>query len=128
MISELPEEFVDSLQLLASEPEQQFKVFPDWVVVADELALTFDAAVEHLQRELDARDLSIDDRLMLQRVDELNERLLSPAPEHKQQWSDAAVRYAVGWSEIREEARHLLADLGIDRTLPRNRGSDYVQG
>lgn len=126
MPESLDEELVEALQLLSAAPEELAAAFPDWVEIADEIALSYEAAYTRLseQATVDTADWNV----VRDELSRLNSLLENPAPEELDQWSTASLRNSEGWQEIRQMAKDILTTMGIPLQRPRPQHGRYAEG
>jgi hypothetical protein len=109
-----------SLQLLACAPEIQFRHFPDFVHVPDELALDFDnlrtACVGNFGSEMTAEQLSC-----LESVDQSFDRM-------KGRFTDDAVMNSPEWRDVRLLAADALKAFGWPLDEPPGSDNEYIRG
>jgi hypothetical protein len=100
---------IESLHLLAADEADQRTALPPFVVVADELALIFDA-------ELRGTDLEELPAAIQAQVKQLDETLddMSITPEL---WADESLARAE-WAKVRDDARALLVALAEEPRRP----------
>lgn len=98
-----------TLRALAASPDEQLERFPDLVAKPDELALDFDDAYRLLQ-QCQQLELSAAQRDAVAAVDRLLGQL--SGPEHGMLWTEAALRRAPEWEQVRGAARAALRVLG----------------
>ncbi len=112
-----------SVRGLAQTADEQLKLFPSFVCVADELALEFD---EHWRRVQSAEyGLSTFQKQVLGGLDSLLEEMSGPS--HQELWTDEALHSAPEWTGIRKAAREVLEVFGWSLSAPpRKRGDFYV--
>jgi hypothetical protein len=118
-------ELVEALQLLAAPADQQVAAFPSWVVIADEVALTWDNAYRGFQLR-DQADTAKWDQVR-EDLRSLDSKVGNPAPEHPAQWSVVALKTSVGWQDVRKAARAILARQGIPLRPPDSQRDNYVR-
>jgi hypothetical protein len=112
---------VEALKLLAAPYEDQIAALPSFVVVADELALEFDAAYSALEpSELPASVVPA-----LGELDAELDRLSSAS--RVDAWSLDAVQHGADWAAIRERANRILAILSIPYDRPSIDRAGYVE-
>jgi hypothetical protein len=105
---------LELLKLMASSAGEQVKAFPDFVVVADEIALLFDDEM----RFADGQGLiSKLDAVALERLRAIGERLERMTGK-SQFWTLEALGSAPEWDFIRRTACSILSDLGVPRDPP----------
>ena len=115
---------VQSLQLLASDYDEQISSLPDFVVVADEVALVFgdeyvltDGLLEHglITESQKGKLSSLDSQL-------------SEMSDDKTLWSRDALRESMRWKEIRRFSKEILASFGIKKEIPNLSWITYIKG
>ena len=112
-----------ALQALAQPASSQASLFPDFVVVADELALEFDdwfrvATTPELVPELTQPQCAA-----LRAIDEQFARM----SDDRDVWSEEALAGHRDWDEVRSLARQALAEFGWQPELPAP-FTGYVRG
>jgi hypothetical protein len=100
---------IESLRLLSSDPETQFRVLPDFVHKSDELVLVFDECHRCVD-ELEEQNLlnSMHTRLLR----ELDDAILILSKE-KAFWTCEKVRSAPEWEHLRRMAAGCLHAMAI---------------
>jgi hypothetical protein len=89
---------------LSQDAETQKSLFPDFVVVADELALNWEEALN----ELKAPELRISDN-QRSKIDRLDAIILSMSgPTNLKFWDDDALSVFREWEEVRAAASEVL--------------------
>ncbi len=117
----LAEELREALRLLAARFPDQVAALPDFVVVADEVALVFD----DVYSALDPAELPAVVRDELRELDvRLAEMSEDPSSEL---WTTSALEHDPRWEWIRARARHALDLLGLPLAAPRVNASGYVE-
>lgn len=121
-----------ALQALAIPAEAQLRLFPDWVVKADELALDFDHWALVIRSNY-AEELTHQQSARLADVDRsLGEMPRGGAGAGVDLWSDDALRSSPHWVQVRQCAGAALAAFGWPvegpPADPRDRGATYVRG
>jgi hypothetical protein len=122
-MEQVEREFMWAVQALAQPADVQPELFPDFVVVADELALEFDAArlvaESQVGRAWSARQH--------QAVAYLDARL-SEMGARPELWSNEGCLDHPRWSEVRQLAREVLAVFGWSPARPPLGRVVYVRG
>jgi hypothetical protein len=95
---------VETLKLMACSADAQLAAFPDFVVVADEIALAFDD-------ELHAIDLAACAPEVRDRLGAID-RALSAMSGDSSLWTADALRTSGAWQSLRSSAAELVALLG----------------
>lgn len=110
-----------SVQALALPAIQQVTLYPDFVCVADELALAFEEAVRRLGG---LERLSFVGSEAVRAVDEQLERM--SGQEHAELWTDEALERSPEWETLRGIAQAALTALGWPLEIPAPSGDVYV--
>jgi hypothetical protein len=97
-----------SVLALAQEAEVQESLFPDFVLVADELALNWESALREL--ETSKPDMSDSQRSQIEKLDQLI--CVMSGPENLDFWIDDALSERIEWDEIRLAARDVAHAFG----------------
>jgi hypothetical protein len=109
-------------QALAQPAETQISLFPAFVEVADELALSWEEAFQELQ--------SVKERLtapQLTAVLALDENLASiSGPAHADLWKIQALSDTSEWKNLRQRAVELLEAMAWPNVTPSPNGDLYV--
>ncbi|MEP6850558.1 MAG: hypothetical protein ABI999_16995 [Acidobacteriota bacterium] len=108
MEREAYETLVRSIQLVALPFDEQVKILPEFVVVADEIALTFDDAYRYFAGSSDDDSLiSPATRKLLDELDKAFEQM----SKNRSLWSLDALRISDEWDGTRNLARKILIEL-----------------
>ena len=113
MNSELMKQFNETMKLVAARYEDQVRLFPGFVHIPDEVALTFDdiyRALPQLKYDLSGRAVAL--------IDELN-NMFSMMSEDKAFWTLEKMKNDVTWSVTRRLAKDILHETGQDIELPK---------
>lgn len=111
-----------AVQALAQPVEIQIGLFPDFVNVADELALTWEEAVYDLEEY--SKFLS-DDKLIA--IRSLDEAILAISGENNYEfWTDTALRESNKWNEIRAIASNVAKTMNWSASSPGKVEGIYV--
>lgn len=117
----------ETLRLLALDPEGQVAALPDYVAVADELALTWSDVEITLDRLV--ADHQVEEAARCEALDEISvffeER---SGEEHAAWWTTEAVERDEGWETVRLLARAALSRLGLEQRAPLLDWISYVPG
>jgi hypothetical protein len=112
----------ETLKLLALEAGQQRAVLPDYVVVPDELALTFDDAYQQVGELEKHGRLTAEQREPLDGI----KRGFSDTEADDHFWTLASLSSDPRWQEIRHQASQALHRLGIAAGWPTLDWISYV--
>jgi len=120
---EAMQQFEWSVRALAQAPAVQRDLFPDFVEVADELALDFEERYRRLPTDI--VHFTPD---QAQRVNALDSALAAMSgPAHEELWTMEALDEAPEWDHIRQLARELIQAMGWSNSPPpSDRGAIYV--
>jgi hypothetical protein len=116
------ERLIEALRLMACSADAQIAALPDFVVVADEVALLFDD--EFRAVDLDACTSVVRDGLVTINR-ELSEMSKSKSPSL---WTIEALRAASDWESLRTTAKAVLTALGVSIGRPDLSWATYVPG
>ncbi|ELY9421823.1 hypothetical protein NMY27_11110 [Cronobacter dublinensis subsp. beijingensis] len=98
----------------------QKSLFPDFVNVADELAVEWEIALEETNNEM----LSDEQKLSIKAFDDY---LLSISGlENIQYWNDDALCYSSEWNKMRELAKIILDSMGWVNEAPPECNAIYI--
>lgn len=112
-----------SLQKLAQPPAAQVALFPSLVVVGDELALGFDAALRAFRAA--APEASAPQLAALQQLEEYLREL--SGPQNEAFWIEAiALAVDPRWARVRELSRAVLVAFHWPLELPEPVGASHV--
>lgn len=114
---------IQSLQLLAADYQTQLRIFPSFVHVPDELALTFDDAFLLVEQTQRVELLNEQQAGSLHQLDEL---LSAMSDESESLWTLDALQHSPEWQHIRCLAKALLAAFGIPQQAPTLAGLTYI--
>jgi hypothetical protein len=128
-MKELLQQLQWALQALALPADVQIRLYPDFVVVADELALEYNnyfaAALGNHPEQFSPTQVQA-----LQSIDALLNEM--SGSENAEQWTIDALRSHIKWAEVRILAEQALTQLGWPRNVPpfdpKERGVVYVPG
>ena len=103
-----------ALQALAQPAKIQIDFFPDFVNAADELALTWEEAIE----DLDLQILPVEAQGSIKELDEYMVSISGKGNERI--WTSEAIFNSVEWARMRKMAEKTIFDLGWVKQLPKN--------
>ncbi len=107
-------------QSFAQPYEMQKKLFPDFVNVADQLAVEWEIALDEI------RDSQLTDD-QKQAVKALDDYMLSiSGPANLQYWNDDALCYSDEWNKMRVLAKNILDVMGWDNVVPPESNAIYI--
>lgn len=110
-----------AVQALAQPAEIQIGLFPDFVNVADELALTWEEALG----EITENDNFSDDILM--NIHSLDESILAISGDSNSEfWTDDALRESNKWEEVRSIAATIIKKMSWPTSSPGEAEGVYV--
>lgn len=119
------EQLVDVLRLVAAEHAVQLNAMPDFVLVADEIALSLHDIVVFLPQIPEVEGAQQVGE-MLEELDELFEVMSIAEPTHQELWTNEALAQHPLWRLARRLARECLAALGEDPAPPMLDFVDWV--
>jgi hypothetical protein len=128
-MNELLQKFTWALQALAQPADVQIQLYPNFVCVADELALEYNVflvavLVNHSQQ------FSSTQVQTLQSLDAFLNQM--SGSENKSHWTNDALRNDGKWAQVRILAEEALNELGWTKSVPpispKERGAVYQQG
>lgn len=102
-------QLVESLELVAADYDVQRRVLPAFVVVPDEIALTFENAMDLIDQIVDAGLLTNEQVALLKKLDALFEKQSDGC--HESFWTMDAIQNDPTWAAIRTLARKILLSL-----------------
>lgn len=115
-----------SVKALALNPDKQIGIFPNFVSVADELALNFSDAVLFKDELKEAKILDSKQILLLREIDRILD--IKSKNNDRSFWSLEGLKNHPEWQEIRMLATKTLDLLNVeDRTLKEVEGIVYIQ-
>lgn len=115
----MKERMIEALKLVACSVDAQIAALPDFVVVADEVALIFDDQFRAV--DLDSCTAIVRDGLIT--ID----RHLSEMSNTKSIWTIDALRTADEWASLRITAAEILSALGVAVSPPDLSWATYVR-
>ena len=116
------EELKRALQTLALPAALQLSLFPEFVEVADEMAINFECALDHLGNQ--RQSLSDAQQFALDKLE--REILAYSGPSWPQIWSGSDSLHHPVWTGFRQLAADTLATFGWEAGMPDRRGDLYV--
>lgn len=110
------------VQSFAQPGDVQKSLFPDFVNVADELAVEWEMALEGLN------DTSLTDK-QKQVIKALDDYMLSiSGPANIQYWNNEALCHSKEWDMMRNLAEDILCVMGWEKNIPPKNRAIYVKG
>ncbi len=109
---EIPDELIQALRLLAEPYEVQKESLPDWIVLADEVALIFTDLYEVINKDYIPRAA----QPVLKQIESRLEAMSIKGPPEL--WTPEGLQKAEGWQEIRRLAHSALESLGVPYEPP----------
>ena len=100
--------------------EAQKSLFPEFVNVADELAVEWELALEGRE----SVSLTDEQRLAIKVLDDY--MLSISGPENIQYWNDDALCYSTEWNHMRKLAENILNIMGWENSLPAKSTAIYI--
>jgi hypothetical protein len=112
-----------SVQALAQPADEQIALFPDFVVVGDELALDFESALERFRADAVSAPAQA-----VATVNALNAYLEQlSGPQNEDFWLDEArLREDPRWNQVRQLALAVLEAFGWPNVTPKKNHATYV--
>lgn len=119
-------QIIQSLKLVASNPDVQIQLLPYWVHTLDEIALTIEDNAFLIRQILEAGLINSDQAEAFYAV----ERLLSDmsAANDKRLWTVEELKSHPKWEEARTLAKEALRKLGHEPGEPDLRWITYIPG
>jgi hypothetical protein len=108
--------FIQCLQLVASDPEEQISLFPDFVDIPDEIALEYNHRLTWLNQNYSEKLINEEEINKLKQIDDLFTRM--SLDKSINYWDLKALRNASEWELARNMAKEVLNSLGIKKTQP----------
>lgn len=109
-------------QSFAQPYDVQKRLFPDFVNVADQLAVEWEIALD----EIDNSQLSDCQKQAFKALDDY--MLSISGPTNLKYWNDDALCHSDEWNKMRKLAKAILDVMGWDNTVPPESGAIYVGG
>jgi len=107
-------------QCFAQPYEVQKKLFPDFVNVAEQLAVEWEIALD----EINDSQMTNDQKQAVQTLD--NYMLSISGPANLQYWNDDALCYSDEWNKMRELAEIILDAMGWDDVVQPESNAVYI--
>jgi hypothetical protein len=114
---------VESTKLLAASPQVQIQRFPIFVLVPDEIALTYSECFVLADQVQQAGLINEGQYAGLEQLD----KLLDDLGSEKNQWSLDALVHGEQWGKIHLAARHLLESFETDSRPPNLFWITYIE-
>lgn len=112
-------------QAIAQPCEVQKSLFPDFVNVADELAIEWETALEELNDHNIITLLTDEQKAVIKKLDEY---MLSISGEANiQYWNNDALCKCVEWQNMREIAMNILTIMDWEKTAPPKSNAIYIK-
>lgn len=108
-------------QAFAQNSEVQKSLFPDFVNVADELAVEWEIALDEVNENT---DLTEEQRLVVKVLDDYMLSISGPA--NIQYWNNDALCHSTEWNNMRILARNILTVMGWDFVPPPKSDAIYI--
>jgi hypothetical protein len=119
------ERLVEALRLLAADFDRQVELFPAFVHIPDELALTLHDCFLLIRDGLGESLLGSQAFAEIQTIDERLGRMSGGETPHF--WSLRALQESPEWQEIRNQATRVLQNLGREPQIERIRWARYME-
>ena len=100
--------------------DTQMRIFPDFVNVADQLAVEWEIALDDINYEL----LSIEQSSMIKEFDDY--MLSISGPSNVRFWDNEALSSSTEWENMRILARKIVVSMGWLETPPLNDNAIYI--
>ena len=117
----LEKHIIESIKLLASPPELQLSLFPDFVCKPYEIASSLDDWLLMYNSEPVSKKEPLFIASELNVITELNNMLKNFDQFDQFERSEDAVRTSERWEEVRKFAKQVLSILGIEYSVPAKR-------
>lgn len=114
--------FVEVLCLLALDPEEQIGCFPSFVVVADEIALTFGDSYQLVEQSVRKGEFGES-----KKIAEI-ESIFNEMSGVHENWTLEALRKGIRWQRVRTIARDILQEIGTKPRKPSLSWISYSEG
>lgn len=109
---ELYKKIIESLKLVASPAKEQINLFPDYVCIPDEIALTFDEIISYAKILVENNFITIDQYSLLEHLNHLFENF------QKVDWTIESMYNSKKWMQTRQEAIIILKKFGESYSNP----------
>ena len=118
-------QYMWTVQAIAQSVIVQLSLYPNFVVVADELVLEHHEALEMFKSKNEFEAVSGIAKAAIQKLDETIDRMSGPA--NAELWTIVALEKSPEWVELRELAKQVLQAFGWpDNPPPVDRGAIYI--
>jgi hypothetical protein len=104
-----------AVQAITQPFEIQKQLFPEFVCVADELALEWEMAMDDLRFQ-SGNVLTENQKSAIENLDKYMESISGSA--HIQYWCDEALHYSLEWKTMRKLAYKILVEMGWKQEIP----------
>jgi len=108
-------------QAFAQDSDVQKSLFPDFVNVADELAIEWEIALDDVNENA---ELTEEQRLVIRVLDDY--MLSISGPVNIQYWNNYALCHSTEWRNMREMARNILNIMGWEFIAPPKSNAIYI--
>lgn len=108
-------------QAFAQNSEVQKSLFPDFVNVADELAVEWEVALDEVNENV---ELTEEQRSAIKLLDAY--MLSISGPTNIQYWNNDALCHSTEWNNMREMAKNILNIMGWDFVAPPKSDAIYI--
>ena len=115
---------IESIKLLASSPETQLSLLPDFVNKPYEMATSLSDWLLLYNNGLMCKKEPLFSDFEIESITKLNSMFTGFEDSksfEKSDWTEEAVRTSEKWEEVRKFAKHILSILGIEYSLPDKR-------
>lgn len=113
-----------SLQAMASDSEIQISLFPDFVVVSDEIINDFD----HWRLTVESRHKSEFSSGEIESLREIDITIDKITKVDEEIWDNDSLRTHVLWEELRRLGSKALSEFNWDKEVPPTNRSTFVKG
>lgn len=111
-------------QAIAQPCKIQKSLFPDFVNVADELAVDWELALDELNDPCIAILITDEQRKTIKRLDDY--MLSISGPNNMQYWNNDALCQSGEWQRMREMATDILSIMQREKTVPTKSEAIYI--
>ena len=108
-------------QVFAQNSEVQKSLFPEFVNVADELAVEWEIALDELKEN---SEFTEEQRLAIKMLDDYMLSISGPA--NIQYWNNDALCHSTEWRNMRKLAKNILNIMGWDFITPQKSDAIYI--
>ena len=112
-------------QVIAQPCEIQKGLFPNFVNVADELAIEWEMALDELNDSTVSSLLTDEQKIAIKRLDDY--MLCISGVENIQYWNNEALTQSVEWRIMRDMAKDILSAMKWKKTIPSESEAIYVK-